>query len=415
MDDVELDLRDQGITDLSQVFIAEGITIVRLDRNGFSDLSPLKLPSTLKFLSMTANNIQSLDGLVLPEGLEVISFTGNALTDLSGFTWPNSLKELNLGLNQLDSFDKLGNLPNGLIDLDLPENQISSGTFNSPSKLKVLDLNGNPIERLTDISLVNVNQLELLQIAATQITDISDIGNFSIPDSLRLLILGSNEITDLSPIVNATNLRGVSFGADSITSLEGVSLPSNLEFLSIIGAFDRVDNFTLNNKLRILNLRSSTFNELGPNFVLNNNLRRLSLIGDFSDFSNLNLNKGLRVLSLPAHTKIDNVSKLPRLPRSLRRLNLAQTGLDNLEGLTLPRNVRALGLDDLSIADIPRSLVPFGSKLRKVSAEDTDISGSRQQQIRKRIRRRAPRAQVKFDGSFFDLFSNDFNLKFDFI
>lgn len=412
MDVVTLDLSNQGITDLGQVFIAEGVTEVFLDSNNFTDLAPLKLPSTLKFLSLTRNNLQNIDGLQLPEGLETLFLTVNQIEDLRGTSFPNTLVDLNLAANQIDSFDKLGNLPDSLIELDLSENPILGGVLNTPASLKFLRINQIQVKKLTDISINNANNLELIEFLNGEITDISDIGNFNIPPKLRLLELGGHEIPDINPIINATNLRGISF--DRVASVAGLQLPPNLETAYIIGSFADLNGLIFNDKLELLVTGGQDLLGIDSSTILPGSLKKLSIGLNVADLSGLSVPEGLEVLSLSFNPNLDQVSKFPNFPKSLRKLNLQRVGLQSLDGLKIPKNLRDLSLDDTPITDIPRSFIPRGSKLKRLSANETNIPKSNRKQIRRRIRRRASKAKVKFNEAFSDLFFNEFNLDFDF-
>lgn len=406
MDVVTLDLSDQGLTDASQIFIAEGVTRVFLSNNELTDVSDLKLPSTLKLLALGRNQISSIDSLRLPNGLETLIAGANPLQDISNANLPDGLKELFLANSQFDSFEDLGILPDSLETLSIIGNQIAGGIFDAPLNLNSLDMSDNPVSKVSEVTINNAPNLRNLIIFDANITDISDIGDFQVPNNRFSLSLGGNEITDLSPLVNATGLAGFSFGVDSLTSLAGITLPPNLIFLDLGGGFTSLDGLVYNDKLEVLGANAE-LTSISSNQIPST-LKKLNLSdNNISDFSALTLPANLEVLDI-ARNPVDEPSNLPLLPANTRRVNFTNIGLSSLGGFTFPKKTRLISLDDNGISNLPRKFIPRGSKLRKIFLFGTGIPRDQRKQTRKRIRRRASRAKVKFNDLSLGEFSEDF-------
>lgn len=409
MDVVTLDLRDQGITDVGQIFVAEGITDLILSSNQISDLSGLKLPGSLKKLFLGRNNISNIDNLQLPEGLETLSLGANQISSISNANLPSSLKQLFLTNNQFNSFNQLDNLPNSIVELDLDDNQITGGTFDAPSNLIKLNLSGNPVGKLENL-VINAANLRTLFLFRAGIVDISDIGNFQVPNSEFALFLGGNDITDLSPLVNAVDLAGFSFGADSLTSLAGITLPANLTFLDIGGQFTSLDGLVYNDKLEVLSANANLTSVSADQIPVT--LRKLNLAANnLTDLSNLNLNNGLESIDISLNS-ISDSSKLPRLPKSIRRVDFSDLGLTSLEGYVFPKNTRIIGLDDNGLSSIPRTIIPRGSRLRRLYAPFNPIASDREskRRLRKQVKRRArSNSRVIFNQPVSNDLSGEFN------
>lgn len=111
----------------------------------------------LTTINLTANDITSFNPIVnLPEGLQQLLLSNNNLSlfDANVIILPSTLKILNLGSNSLSSFN-IGGLPNGLQQLLLNSNSLTS--FNPSTQLSI---------NLQFISL-DANQLSVTQINNT--------------------------------------------------------------------------------------------------------------------------------------------------------------------------------------------------------------------------------------------------------
>lgn len=414
---VTLDLRDQGITDARDINIPNGTTRVFLSGNNFTNLADLVIPNSVRFLSLGLIGIsdEDLPGLKLPNKLRTLLIGGNNLTDLRELDLPDSLVDFSAANNQIDSFDKLGNLPDSLEVLGISFNQITGGIFNSPSSLRLLGISDNPISKLTDLTLNNVDNLEVIDAIRTQITDISDIGSFSIPPKLKELNLGGNEIADISPIANATNLTGLIIGSDSLTSLDGVQLPPSLEFLQLTGNWTDMTGLIYNDKLRVLNIGGNQVSDL-TKYNFPPGLKALSIASadNITDLSSLVLPEGLEVFDF-SFLDLGDVSKFPTLPESIRKIDIQFNNLTSISGYQFPKNLRVIVADFNFLTDFDLKTLPKNSRLRRLSLRENRIDNkSRRARLRRRIRRRAPKVRANFSGRFSSEVSEELEIDFEF-
>lgn len=416
-DSITLDLIGQGIDDAKDVNIPRGTTTVFLDNNNITNLNELVIPNSVRTLFINNNGLtdESLSGLVLPPNLRELALINNSITNLAGLGMPSNLVDLDVSLNQIDSFDKLGNLPESLEILTVEQNQISGGVFNAPNSLRLISLSDNPIGQLTNLTLNNVDKLEAIDLLRIGVTDISDIGTFFIPSSLRRLNLGSNEIADISPIVNATNLTGLIIGSDSLTSLDGVQLPPNLEFLALGGVWTDMTGLIYNDKLRVLEIGDNNVDDVSK-FKFSPNLKAISIASsnNVSDLSNLSLHEGLEIFDFSL-MDLGDVSKFPTLPESIRKVSLSFNEINSISGYTFPKNTRVIIADFNFLTDFDPKVIPKGSKLRRLSLFENRIDNrSRRARLRRRIRRRASRTKVNFNGRFSQEVRGEFDIDFEF-
>ncbi|MEG4589673.1 leucine-rich repeat domain-containing protein [Microcoleus sp. MOSTC5] len=200
----KLDLRDNGITDISSLGSLTNLTALNLWDNKISDISFLGSLTNLTELHLNDNQI--ID----------ISFLGSLTNLTTLYLWDN----------QITDFSFLGSLTN-LTTLRLWDNQITDISFlGSLTNLTTLNLNSN---RLTDITaLRSLTNLTTLRLYSNGITDISSLGSLT---NLTTLSLDSNRITDISSLGLLTNLTTLSLDSAKITDISALRSLTNLTTL----------------------------------------------------------------------------------------------------------------------------------------------------------------------------------------
>ena len=196
-----------GITDLTGLESATGLTNVTLNGNQISDISPLADLTLLWNLVLNGNQISDISPLARLTVLFELNLNENPISDfepLAGLTALTSLNLLGTGFSNSD-FAHISPLVN-LTSLDLSDNEISSlvgfGTFPSLTGMLLTD---NRIRDLTPLTnLQNPSIMESLSLPNNQIRDISPLARFT---GLTQLHLDRNQITDISPLANLINLE----------------------------------------------------------------------------------------------------------------------------------------------------------------------------------------------------------------
>lgn len=160
----------------------------------------------IQYLFITRNNLQELDSVSNLRHLEVLDLAQNRLAALPLLDNLPSLKELYAGYNVLS---RVGDLPPGLIELDL---------------------SGNPLQiRPGEFRLKNLRSLSLAEIPG--FSSIEDLGDLP---SLEVLNLRGNEIRNVDGLLKFVNLRELILNSnriDDISSLEGLGQLSYLEVI----------------------------------------------------------------------------------------------------------------------------------------------------------------------------------------
>ena len=155
---------DNQLTELPT--LPPGLEILACSGNQLTGLPAL--PTTLITLNCHYNQLTVLPPL--PSALTNLSCDYNQLTSLP--TLPSDLKNLNCDYNSLTS---LPTLPSGQTTLWCQKNQLTT-LPELPSGLCSLSFSGN---RLSEIDLTGLNQLEFLHCAYNNMTELSAVAGFS--------------------------------------------------------------------------------------------------------------------------------------------------------------------------------------------------------------------------------------------
>ena len=201
----DLDVRDQGIANLTGLEFATNLTFLQLQSNRIEDISPLANLIQLAELHLGGNRIEDIGPLANLTQLTVLRLNENfRIEDISSLANLTHLRKADLDRNQIVDVRPLARLAN----------------------LESLDLRDN---RIIDVSpLANLTQLTELRMDGNQIEDISPLANLT---NLVALWLNDNRITDVTALVNLTQLTQLLLSNNRIvdvSSLDGLPL---IEFL----------------------------------------------------------------------------------------------------------------------------------------------------------------------------------------
>ena len=281
-----------GITDLTGLESATGLTSLTLSGNQITDISPLADLTLLWNLVLNGNQISDISPLARLTVLFDLNLNENPISDfepLAGLTALTNLNLLGTGFSNSD-FAHISPLVN-LTALDLSDNEISSlvgfGTF---PRLTGMLLADNRIRGLTPLTnLQNPSMMESLSLPNNQITDIMPLSRFT---GLTQLHLNNNQIRDLSPLAGLINLKWrLNLSNNQITDISPLAGLTNLIRLYLdrnqITDISPLENLT---NLTTLYIHRNQITDLTPLTGLTN-LRTLvicyNLYTDISPLANL--------------------------------------------------------------------------------------------------------------------------------
>ena len=199
----DLDVRDQGIANLTGLEFATNLTFLQLQANRIEDISPLANLTQLTELHLGGNRIEDIGPLANLTQLTVLRLNENfRIEDISSLANLTQLKAADLDRNQIVDVSPLVRLT-GLESLDLRGNRITDiSPLATLVQLTVLRLSEN---RIIDIRpLANLTNLVALWLSDNRITDVTSLVNLT---KLTELLLNNNQIVDVSPLENLTNLE----------------------------------------------------------------------------------------------------------------------------------------------------------------------------------------------------------------
>ena len=225
---ISLRAESLGISDLSGLEHAIGLTDLRLANNEISDISALEGLTGLVLLRLHVNQISDILPLAGLTNLAHLNLFNNQISDVSPLVGLTDLTYLGLHYNLISDIEPLAGLT-GLTYLELHSNQIVDiSHLASLTDLEWLYLNMNQI---SDIShLASLTNLTHLQVHANQISDISPLSGLI---GLNTLWLRGNQISDISPLSGLTNLTGLEGGDNEIVDISPLAGLTGLTWLGL--------------------------------------------------------------------------------------------------------------------------------------------------------------------------------------
>ena len=202
----------KGITNLTGLEYATGLTFLQLRDNPISDFSPISSLTNLQTLNLIETGFSSSDLTILSplRNLENLFLSNNEISDLTDIPEFPNLLYLGLRENGITTITPLGNLTN-------------------PTNLKTLTLNTNEI---TDVGpLAEFTGLTDLYLAVNKIRDVTPLGNLT--NLKTRLRLQKNRIRDLSPLATLTKLEELYIHNNQISDFSPLKTLEALKRLTI--------------------------------------------------------------------------------------------------------------------------------------------------------------------------------------
>ncbi|WP_080833646.1 leucine-rich repeat protein [Cohnella massiliensis] len=228
-----LDLRGNQITDVKPIGKLKQLTDIDLSDNQISDLSPFAELENLSKLDMSGNVISSLELLAKCTNLTSLKISRNQITDIKPLSELTQLKQLVISDNRVADLKPLIQL----------------------KQLKWLELRGNMLKDQDINPLKDLVNLEVLDLKANQIQNISVLKN--IP-GLKVLHLSDNKISDLDPLKGMMNLYALFLENNQISDLSIIMGLPKLAELGLSG--NLIDKTKFKDELKELRGRLYYFN-----------------------------------------------------------------------------------------------------------------------------------------------------------
>ena len=189
---------------------------------------------------------------------------------------------------------------------------------------------------------IETPEAELSLEGVTQLTTESRLGLLHLPKSLISLTFGDNFNESLEGVTLPNNLESLTFGLGSHfnQSLERVTLPDSLQNLTFGSKFKRsLEYVTLPHSLQNLTF-GSNFNQSLEDVILPHSLQNLAFKGRWNQsLERVTLPNSLQQLFLrDFNQSLEGVT----LPNSLQTLFLGRDFNQSLEGVTLPHSLQNL-------------------------------------------------------------------------
>lgn len=199
-----LTLSNCGLSTISGLETATGITYLDLSQNTIRDLTPLKSMTGLKEINLQHNALNDLSVLGGLSSLSKLDVSYNLLSTVNPLFKCKSLTSLNASNNTITSLAGIGSLA-GLESLKISNNTLSDVVpVSECTKLKELDISSNMISDIT--SLGALSHLESLIFARNTVIDLPEFAE----DSALITIDGShNQIISLDSLAGLQNLNNV--------------------------------------------------------------------------------------------------------------------------------------------------------------------------------------------------------------
>ena len=198
-----LNVRGQGIVNLTGLEFATNLTFLQLQANQIEDINPLANLTQLTDLRLGGNPIRGISPLAHLTQLTLLRLNEcGTIDDISALAHLTQLNWLDLDRNLIVDISPLAGLT-ALTSLDLRGNRIIDvSPLANLTQLAELRLSENQIIDITP--LANLTNLVALWLSDNQITDVIALANLTQLTELRL---DNNQIKDINPLENLTNLE----------------------------------------------------------------------------------------------------------------------------------------------------------------------------------------------------------------
>ncbi|MCY4011624.1 MAG: leucine-rich repeat domain-containing protein [Gammaproteobacteria bacterium] len=359
-----------GITDLTGIGFAVGLSWLNVEFNRIQDIVPLAGLVGLQSLYLRSSRVADIAPLAYLPALRVLDLGDNRVTDVSALAGLVALRFLALDLNHgqhtghagagIEDIGPLAGLTR-LTRLDLSFNRIRDvSPLAGLTSLASLDLFQNLVVDITPLG--ELTGLSHLSLARNRIEDVSTLARFT---ALTSLWVGENDVSDWSPLAGLTQLTGLGLwdsGVEDLSVLaeltelrrlhledndiEDVSVLANLPWLTRleldgnrIADIGPLRDLTRLTRLHLDRNRIADLSPLAGLLALEWLTLGSNAIGDVSPLAGLT---ALEVLDLDRNRIVD-IAPLEQLTR-LKELRLA---FNRIADLTPLANNPGLGEGDL--------------------------------------------------------------------
>ena len=202
----DLVISDTPVNSGDLAFIAglPKLTCLTLRNCGLSGISELSTATGLTWLDLSNNIIGNTAPLANMKKLEYVDLSYNALTSLETFQGMESLYELYASYNSINTTAPLENCP----------------------ILSTLDLDGNLLTSLE--GLENLPNLRTLSVAFNQLTDVS---NLAACTNIGDLDISNNKIADITALSTLTQMLNFNFSYNQVTELPAFTADCALVYI----------------------------------------------------------------------------------------------------------------------------------------------------------------------------------------
>lgn len=281
----KLDLSDNSISDLSPLMDIPTLQWLDISYNSVSDLRPLMGISSLGFLNASGNYISSTVPLGTMTGLTELHLSDNSISDFSGLKKLKSLTTLGLANCNLtdEALSALSGLT-ALRSLNIENNSNISGEAVDALKLSIpaCEVQHSELTYMVNIDgYAVISDAANIDLSGLGISDLSNIGKFTAPETLNL---SSNSISNLYYLSNAQNrllIKNLNLSSNALTDITPLSTLTNLETLDI--SYNMISSelplLSLTN-LRTLNVSGTLLTETQVS-VIRSTLTGCTVISDY--------------------------------------------------------------------------------------------------------------------------------------
>ncbi|CAG5126514.1 unnamed protein product [Candidula unifasciata] len=192
-----IEINHNELTAIPDLSFLEGITNLDLSYNNIFSASQLSLPPTLTSLDLDSNNLRSL-----PYNMSSLSHVTNLIlntnfiTEINGIDFPPQVISIILAYNLITE----------ITDTSFPDN----------SNIEELNINDNPLSKISPLAFKNLPHLNLLQMRNTKLTRLpislalaTNLDNFDISGTFGLVCTCEEKsLGSVIGTMNSDNVKG---------------------------------------------------------------------------------------------------------------------------------------------------------------------------------------------------------------
>lgn len=252
-----LTIEDQSFESLSFLSGLNYLTELNLVNCKFSseELSTIAALPMLHKLTLSGCGLSTVSGLEQAQGLTYLDLHSNTIRNLEPLAALMHLQELNMQHNALTSLSALGALSN-LEWLDVSYNSLTSiAPIATCVKLTYLEAGNNGLTNLGAVD--NLSALTHLGVSNNALSDVRILGNCT---GLTELSIANNDISDISALSSLVNMEVFDFSYNSVTALPDWTESTALR--TIDGSYNQVESIALLKNMKNLSYIYMDYNKI---------------------------------------------------------------------------------------------------------------------------------------------------------